>query len=344
MKPTTSDDIFALIDSYVISASLCTAMQTGLFWLLERQPLDAHEIAAELDIPLNRCQYWLQLLCSYNLLEHSNKGYIPSLVTRTSILETYSQDTWAFLAREAHERFPAVMDLTHYIHIPASVWDVQGLTPPDYFAHLQTNPERARRFTRMLYEIHQPLATVLAETLDVTNAKRLLDLGGGSGVMAMALLRSNPQLTAVVFDIPNVCAAGRELANENNLAERITYQPGDFTQDSLPSGFDIVLECDVGSYSQDLFNKIRSALKPQGRLVILDKFAPLQNSAHPTRLHWAFLGSLEDPNRTGTTADQVESLLNLSGFKLLSTDILPSGGSPRWDSGWRFIEAGLLID
>jgi SAM-dependent methyltransferase len=341
MKPTTSDDIFALIDSYVISAALGTAMQTGLFWLLEKQPLNAHEIASQLDIPLSRCQYWLQLMCSYNLLEQSNKGYIPSSVARTAILETYSQDTWAFLAREAHERFPAVLDLTRHIHTRGSVWDIQELTPPDYFAHLQTSPERARQFTRMLYEIHQPLAALLAQSLDVTNATRLLDLGGGSGVMAMALLRSNPQLTAVVFDIPNVCAAGRELANENALAERISYQPGDFTQDTLPSGFDIVLECDVGSYSQELLNNIRSALNPKGRLVIVDKFAPSQNSAHPTRLHWAFLGSLEDPYRTGTTADQVERLLNLSGFNLLSTDILPSGDSPRWESGWRLIEAGL---
>jgi ubiquinone/menaquinone biosynthesis C-methylase UbiE len=342
MKPTTSDDIFSLIDSSVIAAALGTAMESGLFWILAQQPLEAQSVAHELNIPQNRCGIWLQMLCSYDLLEQTDAGYVPSTLAQTAILDVYSQDTWAFLARESRQRVPAVRDLAQNIHVPGSVWDVIGLTPPDYLRDLQESPLRARQFTRMLYEIHLPLAAALADSLDMQRVDRMLDLGGGSGVMSLALLVSNPQLTAVVFDIPNVCAAGREIASENAMEDRITYQAGDFIHDELPSGFDLVLNCDVGIYTETMFRKIRSALNPGGRLVIVDKYAPTKESAHPTRLHWALLSSLENPDRTGTTTGEVENLLTQTGFKILYTKLLTTGQTQRWSKGWEMIEACMV--
>jgi hypothetical protein len=71
-----------------------------------------------------------------------------------------------------------------------------------------------------------------------------------------ALLRRYPHLTAVVVDIANVCAAGREIATENSMEDRITYYAADFLRDELPSGFGMVLECDAGPYSEALFRRI----------------------------------------------------------------------------------------
>ena len=62
MKPSTTDDVFNVMDSFVSSAALIAAMQLGLFWLLYDQPMDAGEIAKSLEIPNNRCNYWLQIL------------------------------------------------------------------------------------------------------------------------------------------------------------------------------------------------------------------------------------------------------------------------------------------
>ncbi|NIV39852.1 MAG: hypothetical protein GWN58_63720, partial [Anaerolineae bacterium] len=90
----------------------------------------------------------------------------------------YSQDTWAFLAGEERERFPAVQDLPLHIRDQRSTWAIQGLKPPDYFEFLVQSPERARRFTRMLYEIHQPLAEQVAGALDTNGVERMMDLGG----------------------------------------------------------------------------------------------------------------------------------------------------------------------
>ena len=64
MKPTTTDDVFDLLDAYVTSAALGAAMESGLFWLLKEQPLDVAGVARALGIPINRCRYWLQILSS----------------------------------------------------------------------------------------------------------------------------------------------------------------------------------------------------------------------------------------------------------------------------------------
>jgi predicted TPR repeat methyltransferase len=341
MKPATADDVFDLMDAYVTSAALNTALELGLFWLLAEQPQDAPAVAQALGIPTNRCHYWLQLLSTTGLIEQGSEGYAPSSTARAAILDAFSQDTWAFLALEAREQFPAVLDLARDIHEPGSVWAAQGRTPPDYFAELVESPERARRFTRMLYEIHLPLADGLAETLDMSGVDRLMDLGGGSGVMSLALLRKHPHSTAVVVDIANVCAAGREIAAEQSMEKRITYHTADFLHDELPSGFDMVLECDVGEYSEAMFRKVRAVLNPGGRLVIVHQLAPTTGVAPvtPPYPHWAFLGSLENPESRRPTAAEIQTRLTQCGFRLLSERALPHPEAQRWSSGWILIEA-----
>jgi predicted transcriptional regulator len=214
MKPVTVDDVFDLLDLHITSAALGTAMELGLFWLLVEQPLDTIEIAHALEIPKNRCQYWLQLLEHTGLVERNAQGYANSPTAQAAILDAYSRETWAFLAGEARERFPAMCNLSKHICSLESVWVLQGLTPPNHFRELQENPEEARRFTRMLYEIHLPLAEEIAIILDMQGVDLMMDLGGGSGVVSLALLRRYSSLTSIVVDIPNVCRVGREIARE----------------------------------------------------------------------------------------------------------------------------------
>jgi predicted O-methyltransferase YrrM len=339
MKPASSDDVIDLMEVYVTSAALNTALELGLFGLLAEQPLDADGVAQALGIPHNRCRHWLELLSNTGLIERSARGYALSSTAQTAILDVYSQGTWAFLAREARERFPAVLDLALHIRQPGSVWEAQGLTRPDYFAQLQESPERARQFTRMLYEIHLPLADALARMLDMQGVERLLDLGGGSGVVSLALLRRHPGLSATVVDIANVCAAGREIAAENGMEERIAYHALDFSQEELPSGFDRVLACDVGPFDVGMYRKIRAALRPAGRLVTVDQLPPAGGVAPPTWAYWAFLASLENPDFTRLTRAEFQSRLVQAGFQILSERTIPPRETLRWSSGWTVFEA-----
>lgn len=341
MKPQTTEDILELLDGNVVSAALGAAMELGLFWLLAEKPRSAPEVAQALNIPLNRCQHWLQLLCRLGLLEHGAAGYAPSSIAQKAILNVLSQDTWAFQAREGRDTSWRVQDLALHITKPMSAWPARDRTPRDYFQQSQEDPDYAARFTHKLYEIHVPLAEQLANMLDLSGVKRLLDVGGGSGVVSLALLRKRPELTSVVVDVENVCRAGRRIATQNGLEKRIMYLAADFMQDDLPAGFDMVMLCDVGASSRIPFRRVRDALNPQGRLVIIEKFAPSRTSPPPSRLPSAFLASLEypAPSIDFTTAEEVQTRLQQAGFRDFSTTPVPHKDNLPWNLDWTVLEA-----
>jgi hypothetical protein len=246
MNASTTSEILDMLSANMAAAAVGAALEQQLFWRLSDQPSTAEAVARELNIPRGRCRYWLELLAGLKLLERRGETYALSPTARSAIVDAYSPETWGLLAQEARERYPIGADLSLHLGHRGSLWDLQGRRPPDYVAQMVEDPERASRFTRMLYEIHAPLAEELADSLDLTGVGRLLDLGGGSGVVSLALLRRYPELTAVVVDIPTVCAAAREIAARAPVAGRITYHAADFLHDELPRGFDMVLECQGG--------------------------------------------------------------------------------------------------
>jgi SAM-dependent methyltransferase len=318
MKLQTAQDISWMMKGYVPAAALGAAIELGLFWLLEDRPKEVEEVAKTLRIPRRRCYYWLEYLMELGTLDKGPDGYSPSAIAREAILEARSQGTWAFLAGEARERLPVMQNLAFNLSKQGSVWEALGISAPDYLANLRDDPDNARRFTRMLYELHQGEAVALSESLDLRGIKSLMDIGGGSGVMSLALLRRYPELTAVVVDQVNVAAAGREIAIENGMEQRISFHVANFLQDDLPPGFDLIMECDVGVYNEGLFQKIRDALNPGGRFVILDYQFETEGADRQNLMSRAFFGSLGNPEFRFETAEDLARMLINAGFRSVS--------------------------
>jgi len=341
VKPETTEDILELMNGHIVAAVLGTAIELGVFWLLADKPLSVQSVAQSLNIPLNRCHYWLQILCKLGLLENNTEGYASSTIARETILNVQSQDTWAFQAREDRDLSLYVQDLALKISKPMSAWQAWNLTPADYFQQIEEDPIYTASFTRKLYQIHSLFAEQLANMLDLRGVKRLLDLGGGSGVVSFALLRKRDELTSVVVDVESVCQAGRVIASENKLEKRIAYLAADFLKDDLPTGFDMVMLCDVGSFSEILFRRIHDVLNLKGRLVIVDKFAPSKTIAPPSGLSSAFLTSLEYPAQSNdfTTTEVVQTQLQQAGFRDFSTIPVPHIDNLPWNIDWTMLEA-----
>lgn len=316
MKPvTTNEDIYMLLHAPAASAALGAAIKTGLLWMLAEKPMNGEEVAQALNIPGKRGHYWLQYLQSFGILDTIPQGYIPSSVVCTAILDTNSRESWQHLVIDEQEKDACVHGLPQLISEPGSLWTIQGLEEPkNYVDRMRANPDRAREFTHMLFEVHKNLAGKVAELLDLTGVERMMDLGGNSGVVSMALLRKYPSLTSTIVDIENVCIAGRGIVEREGFSDRITYYPAEFEHDEFPSGFDLVLQCDVAVYSIELLQKLYRSLKPGGRLIFVDHFSPAKNLAPITRIEWTFLDSLHDPNFGFPTLDEFKSLLAQTGF------------------------------
>jgi len=326
-KLTAIEDVYSLLHTRTASAALEAAITTGLLWMLAKKPMKGEEIVKTLNIPGKRGHYWLQYLQSFGVLETVPQGYVPSSVTRTAILDTNSQESWQHLVVDEQEKDGCVHGLSQLISAPGSLWTLQGLEEPiNYVDRMRASAARAREFTRMLFEVHQDLANQVTEILDLTGIERMIDLGGNSGVISMALLRKYPALTSTVVDIENVCTAGREIAEEAGLSDRISYHPTEFDADEFPSDFDLVLQCDVGVYGMELLHKMHRSLKPGGRLIFVDHFSPAENLAPITRIEWTFLDSLHDPNFSFATLDEFKAQLTQAGFDILGEHQVLGGG------------------
>lgn len=255
----SADEFIALLDRPVEGAALGAALELGLIPTLEAEPADTASVGRGLGICPGRCEAWLRVLEAIGVVEELGSRWRPTQAARASILGGYTAGTWALLAQEARERLAAVVDLPGALRAaPGEKW----VGTAGYVEQMAADPERARRFTRMLYEIHQPLAADVAAALDLGGTRRLMDLGGGSGVVAIALAKRWPKLEVTIVDIATVCAAGREIAAAEGVDDRILFQGADFLRDPLPGGFDAVLECDVAVFSEALFRK---SVKRYGR-------------------------------------------------------------------------------
>jgi SAM-dependent methyltransferase len=135
----------------------------------------------------------------------------------------------------------------------------------------------ARHFTLMLAGRAKNIAPVLAQTVDLSEAKCLLDIGGGTGLYSIAFLQRYPQLQAVVFDRPAVLKVAAEFAEQYGVADRLRCEAGNMFVDPLPAGCDCVLlsnvlhDWDIPECRQ-LVQRSADALPVGGRLLVHDAF------------------------------------------------------------------------
>ncbi len=320
--PTEPRKILALLDAGAVSACVGAALELGLFWILADHPQSVDAVASRLGIPHVRCSYWLQVLAQAGLIDEGPDGFRPSSTARTGILDAYSRETWAFLAQEERERLSALVDLARSLGDGGTKDALHRAGRPDYVSLMAADADRARRFTRMLYELHRPLADALLHRVDLNGVAQLLDLGGGSGVVSLTFARRYPALRATVVDLATVCEAGRALAAENELEDRVTYHAADFLREMLPTGFDLALMCDVGICDRAVYERIGAALNRPGRLVVVDVLAPAKGIAPGSRAIWALERSLVDPLYAPPTEDNARSLLTAAGFSVRGSDKL----------------------
>ncbi|MFW6237324.1 MAG: methyltransferase [Desulfosudaceae bacterium] len=127
-------------------------------------------------------------------------------------------------------------------------------------------------------------AAVCLQHYDFSGYRRVLDVGGNSGEFARQLCRVNPDLRAMVFDLPLVCEAGRAHTAGAPEKDRLAFVAGDIRVEDLPTGHDLVIfksmlhdwpEEEVGRFLHKAF----LALDPGGQVLIFER-APVRYG-HP---------------------------------------------------------------
>lgn len=135
--------------------------------------------------------------------------------------------------------------------------------------------ESIKAFIGAMHVIGRGLSREIASGLDLAPYSRLLDIGGASGTYTIAFLERNPDMEAVIFDLPQVLPQAEARLSEEKMTDRVTLSAGDFYTDPLPGGCDLALLSAIIHQNSpvqnlDLYKKIFDALQPGGTLLIRD--------------------------------------------------------------------------
>jgi len=131
------------------------------------------------------------------------------------------------------------------------------------------------RFGAAMRAMGTAVAEHVADAIDLSAARRMIDLGGGVGQYAEAFCRANPRLVAVVVDIPEVARLGRERLAGTALERRVAFEGGDYIDGCSGGGFDLALLANVlhqepAERAEAMVARAESELAPGGRLLIVD--------------------------------------------------------------------------
>ena len=176
---------------------------------------------------------------------------------------------------------------------PAYIGSVPRMGRPNYWgALLKTSdsiragaPQEKRDFSGMspedlvaLYSIFHPEAVTggrdLATKYDFSSYRNLLDVGGGTGGLAIAVTEAYPHLRATVADLPNVTPITERYLREAGASNRIDVVSADVTHESLGGTYDLaILSALIQVLSRDQAQKalhnIAAHMVPGASLFIL---------------------------------------------------------------------------
>jgi predicted O-methyltransferase YrrM len=81
----------------------------------------------------------------------------------------------------------------------------------------------------------------LAAHEDFSQYRRLVDVGGGSGGVAIALAQAWPQLSATIVDLPATTPIAQRNIEEAGLSDRVRVISADIVRDSLIGSYDVAV-------------------------------------------------------------------------------------------------------
>ncbi len=264
MDHISAPSILALARSFMESRILLTAAELDLFTILSPEPLTAKQAAHRIRADLRVLTILLDALSAMGLLSKEGSTYrCPPPVS--SALSSQSPESVLPMVMHAAHRWSTWSGLTSIL---------QGKGMPERTSDSFSEKEM-RDFIGAMDVIAAPMAPRIVAAVNPKGAKRLLDIGAGSGTYTLAFLRIAPEMKATLFDLPAVIEMARKRLGEAEVLDRVNLVGGDFYKDEFPSGHDLafvsaIIHQNSPEQNLELFAKVYRSLTPGGRIVIRD--------------------------------------------------------------------------
>ncbi len=289
------------------SRAFLSAVELGLFAALGAQERSSDEVAEALGTDRRATDRLMTALAATGILEKRGGRFAHTPEGRRFLLP----DSPEYLAGLMHQvnLWESWSTLTAAVRAGTSV----------VRENRRADAEKTEAFIAAMHDRARRAADGLVTRLDLREVRRVLDVGGGSGAYAAAFVRAGEATRATVFDLPEVLPLTRRFLDMEGASERVDTVGGDYLQDPLPPGFDLVLLSAIlhsngAEENQLLIRKCAAALRPGGWLVIQEFFMD-EDRGGPARAALFALNMLVGTERGDTyTVGEVTGWMEAAGF------------------------------
>ena len=200
----------------------------------------------------------------------------------------------------------------------------QGEDIESIFEKAKSNQEveQVQKFTHAMHGISIGPAMALAKNVDFSNHKKMMDIGGGSGVYAIQVVANSPNnMSAVVLDSKPVCQVADGYIQQYNLQDKVQTMTFDFFKDQLPNDCDVAfLSHVIHIFDKDknitLLKKIYDSLPNENGIIIISEW--LLNDEKTGPISSALMGLtmiIENSTGRGYSYTEISQMLIEAGFK-----------------------------
>jgi len=283
-KITSPDQFRDMVNAFRVSRIMLTAYELHLFDYLKGNGRRSKEFALILGVNARAIDRLLNALVAIGLLHKKS--------------EIFSNTPFSnkFLVSDSPEYMSNLTLTNHTWKTWSTLTDAMEAGKSVYFEEpINERPEEWQEaFIAAMHRRAGPQAKEVADALDLTQTKRVLDVGGGSGAFAVEFLSRNPEMNAVIFDLPNIVPFTKRYIDQlphpptpsptregsiqdpgSRIQKRVSVMAGDYLKEDFGPGYDLVfmsaiIHINSPKENRLLIRKGAEALNPGGQLVILD--------------------------------------------------------------------------
>ena len=189
------------------------------------------------------------------------------------------------------------------------------------------HPELGAVFDRSMTELSRGAAEAVISAYDFSAFRRVVDVGGGRGLMLAAILNAHPGMRGTLFDLPGVVAGARPVLEQYGVIDRCETVGGNFFEAVPEAGDAFIMRAVIHDWEDDeaivILKTCRRSMRETAKLILIERIVAPPNESPATK--FGDLNMLVLPGGRERTREEFLDLLARSSFEL--TGIAPAGNA-----------------
>lgn len=318
LTPPDPSPVLELITAFRRSKTMFAAVSLGIFDALARGPRTVAALASELKLHPGALERLLDACVGLTLLRHNGSAYENTPSASAFLTSTSPRRLTGYISYSNDAMWTLWGHLEGAIREGTHRWKQAFGLEGNIFDHFFRTPEAMREFLMGMHGQGLLSSPRVVAAFDLSRHRRLIDLGGATGHLALAACQRYSQLRAVVFDLPEVVPLTREIVATSGLGDRVEVIAGDFFVDDLPEGDVVALGRILHDWSEDkiarLLSRIHARLPAEGAILIAEKLL-LDDRSGPSWAQMQHLNMLLCTEGRERTLDGYAAILTRAGFR-----------------------------